>query len=103
MKFVLALACIAAAAAVVIVVGSGEAPRNTAPAQPEFVTAASVKEAFSEDGGSKAEWVAMSPQLWWKQIEMICDVSEAKARRYERQLGPRFRAAVLENLRADCV
>ena len=102
MKLALVVAAVAGAIALAVWVVGNESPPADDSGSPTFITAASVKAAFAADGGSKAEWVAMHPQLWWRQIQMICNVSTADARRYERRLGPRFRASVLDRLRSDC-
>lgn len=102
MKLALALSAVAVAIAVTAWVAGDDSGNADDSAQRAFITAASIEAEFAADGGSKAEWVAMHPQLWSRQIQMICDVSAADARRYERQLGPSFRASVLERLRSDC-
>jgi hypothetical protein len=103
-RLALALSTLAAAIAVTAVWVVGDDPRDadeSAP-KPTFIAAATIESAFAADGGSQAEWVAMHPQLWWRQIQMICDISTADPRRYERQLRSRFRASVLERLRSEC-
>jgi hypothetical protein len=103
LKLALLLSAVAAAIGVTALWAVGDNPRDADDtAQPTFITAASIKSAFAAHGDSKADWVAMHPQLWWRQIQMICNVSEADARRYEQQLGPTFLASVLERLRSDC-
>ena len=96
------LSALAAAIAVTALWAVRDDSRDADDSQPTLITTTSSESAFAADGGSKAEWVAMHPQLWWRQILMICNVSTADARRYERQLGPRFRVSVLERLRSDC-
>jgi hypothetical protein len=100
----LALVVLAAGIGALIAVSSSDetAPMSEGPAKPMFTTAASVESEFALGGGSKAEWVAMHPNLWWRQIQMICNVSPEAARRYELQLGPRFRTSVLDRLRSEC-
>jgi len=74
---------------------------NDAPSpEPSILVAEDLKATF--DGGSKAEWIAMQPQIWWRQIAMICNTGEAASRGYARQLGPTFPAEVLSRLRSDC-
>jgi hypothetical protein len=102
-RLALALSTLAAAIAVTAVWVVGDDRRDAdESAQPTLIAAATIESAFAADGGSQAEWVAMHPQLWWRQIQMICNISTADARRYERQLRPRFRASVLERLRSEC-
>ena len=93
------IASVAVAGAIALSNSSDEAQKT---ARPEFVTAASLEAKAQTTGVSKAEWIAMHPPVWWRQIQMICNLSTADARRYDRQLGPRFRASVLQRLRSDC-